>query len=54
VVESVAVTFTVKVPLALGVPEIFPEDALMLNPPGRPLAVQVTGEFPPVADTVWL
>jgi len=50
----VAVRFTEKVPLAVGVPEMFPEDALMLNPPGSPEAVQVTGEFPPEAATVVL
>jgi hypothetical protein len=52
-VESVAVTLIVKAPLAPGVPEMTPE-ALTLNPVGKPLAVHVMGELPPVAFTVAL
>src|SRR5690242_11515792 len=40
-VVSVAVTVTLKVPLALGVPEIRPEEELMDSPVGSPVALQV-------------
>ena len=48
------VRLTVKIPLDVGVPEMFPEDGLTFNPPGSPEAVQLTGEFPPEAATVAL
>jgi hypothetical protein len=48
------VRLTVKIPLDVGVPEMFPEDELTLNPPGSPEAVQLRGEFPPEVATVVL
>lgn len=39
-----ALTVTLNVPAAVGVPEIRP-DALMLSPPGKPGAVKVVGEL---------
>jgi hypothetical protein len=45
---------TGKVPLAWGVPEMFPEDELMLMPGGSPEALQLRGEFPPETPTVEL
>src|SRR6185437_10979085 len=38
-VVSLAVTVTVEVPAAVGVPEISPEDELIDSPAGRPVAV---------------
>src|ERR1700722_19793452 len=38
-VESVAVTVTVDVPVAVGVPEIRPVEELIERPAGRPVAV---------------
>ena len=40
-VESVTVTFTVNVPLTLGVPLMVPVTEPMLRPEGSPPAVQV-------------
>src|SRR5438876_10356182 len=39
-VPSLAVTVTLELPAAVGVPEISPEE-LMLSPAGRPVAVKV-------------
>src|SRR3954454_11111981 len=47
---SRAVTITLKLPAAVGVPEIRPDDALIDRPVGRPVADQVYGCEPPVAD----
>jgi hypothetical protein len=52
VVPAVAVTVTLKLPDAVGVPLIFP--ALIVSPPGSPLAAQVMVPVPPVAATVAL
>jgi hypothetical protein len=51
---SIAVTTTLKgLPVAVvGVPVIVPVPALMLKPAGSPVADQVYGAVPPVADTV--
>ena len=51
-VESVAVTLTLDVPVAVGVPLIVPELESMDNPAGNPVADQVKGGVPPVAATV--
>jgi hypothetical protein len=51
-VESVAVIDAVVVPAVVGFPVIAPVDALIPNPAGRPVAVQVIGGVPPVAATV--
>ncbi len=48
-VASAAVRLTVKLPPDCGVPEMFPEKTLMPNPPGSPVALQLTGELPPAA-----
>ena len=47
---SFAVAVVEYVPAVVGVPEIRPVEALMLNPAGRPVAVQVYGAVPPLAD----
>ncbi len=52
-VPAVAVTVTLKVPDAVGVPLIVPP-AEMLSPPGSPLAVHVAAPVPPVAARVAL
>jgi len=49
---SVAVTVTLKVPPAVGVPLKTPVAALIERPAGRPLAAQVYGPVPPAACTV--
>ena len=41
----VAVTVTVEVPAAVGVPEINPEVVLTVKPAGRPEPLKLTGEF---------
>ena len=46
--ESVTVIEGVLVPVAVGVPEIAPEE-FMLRPAGSPVAVQVYGAVPPPA-----
>jgi hypothetical protein len=48
VLESVTVIEGVLVPVAVGVPEIAPEE-LMLRPAGSPVADQVYGVVPPLA-----
>jgi hypothetical protein len=48
VVESVTVMLGEVVPVALGVPEMAPEE-LMLKPAGSPVADQVYGDVPPLA-----
>src|SRR6266478_2739539 len=53
-VESVAVIAATLVPGVVGLPVIAPVDALIPNPAGRPVAVQVIGFVPPVAVTVTL
>jgi hypothetical protein len=45
---------TENVPDALGVPEIVPLLALIVNPPGSPLAAHVYGGVPLPAETVVL
>lgn len=52
-VPAVAVTVTVKLPDAVGVPLIVPAE-LIVSPPGSPLAAQVMVPVPPVAATVAL
>ena len=47
---SVTVTFTLKVPLAVGVP-VMPPLLLIDNPAGKPVAVQVYVGMPPRAPT---
>lgn len=54
VVESATVTFTVNVPLTAGTPAMAPVVELIFRPVGRPPADQVSGAFPPVAETVVL
>ena len=49
---SVRVTFTVKGPLTVGVPESTPVAAASIMPVGRPVAVQLYGVRPPVAVSV--
>ena len=49
---SVSVTFTVKGPLTVGVPESTPVPAASVKPVGRPVAVQLYGVRPPVAASV--
>jgi hypothetical protein len=51
--ESLTVTWNVKEPAVVGVPEMFPEEA-MVNPPGKvpPDTCQVYGGDPPVAAKV--
>ena len=51
VLESVTVIEGVLVPVAVGVPEMAPEE-LMLRPAGSPVADQVYGAVPPVAAMV--
>jgi hypothetical protein len=51
VAASFAVTFAANVPAVDGVPLTTPVPALMLNPPGRPVAVHEYGVAPPVAAT---
>ena len=53
---SVAVIVKLKVPAAVGVPEMTPVVALSVSPFGRaPLeTVKVYGAVPPTAETVWL
>lgn len=41
----VAVIETLKVPAAVGVPEITPVDVLTLRPAGKPVAAKFVGEF---------
>jgi hypothetical protein len=53
-VLSVAVTVTVDVPTAVGVPEITPVFGLIDKPAGTPLADHVIVPVPPVADMVGL
>jgi hypothetical protein len=48
VLESVTVIEGVLAPVAVGVPEIAPEE-LMLRPAGSPVADQVYGAVPPPA-----
>lgn len=43
---SVTVTVTVKFPLCVGVPVIWPVEGFMVSPVGCPLILQVTGEQP--------
>jgi hypothetical protein len=50
--ESLTVTVTLNAPDAVGVPEITPVAAAMLNPAGRPVADHVKEGTPPVAATV--
>jgi len=45
----VTVSVTVKVPAAVGVPEIAPVVALIAKPAGRPVADHVYGVVPPLA-----
>ena len=52
-VPAVAVTVTLKLPDAPGVPLIVPAE-LIVSPVGSPLAVQVTVPVPPVAARVAL
>jgi hypothetical protein len=52
-VPAVAVTVTLKVPEAVGVPLITPAE-LIDRPPGSPLADQVIVPVPPVAARVAL
>jgi hypothetical protein len=47
----VAVTVTVDVPVIVGVPEISPLDASIVNPAGRPLAAYVS--VPPSLSDAW-
>src|SRR6185437_3046458 len=47
---SCAVTVELKVPAADGVPEIRPVEELIDRPVGRPVADQVYGAVPPLAD----
>src|SRR5689334_20792952 len=49
---AVAVAVTLKVPAAVGVPEMVPVEEPIVMPPGRPVADQVYGAVPPVADSV--
>ena len=49
---SFAVTVTLDVPTAVGVPEIAPVDELMLTPAGRPVADHVTVPLAPEAVNV--
>ena len=46
---SFAVTVTLAVPAAVGVPETAPVEELIDNPAGRPVADQIYGAFPPCA-----
>src|SRR5262245_43988048 len=48
---SRAVAVTEKVPAAVGVPEIRPEEALIDRPAGSPVADQVYGGVPPDAES---
>jgi hypothetical protein len=41
-VASTTVTFTVAIPLSVGIPEMSPEEA-MLRPAGKPVAEKVYG-----------
>ena len=50
-VESVTVTATVLVPVAVGVPPMTPLAASMLNPAGKPEADHAYGVVPPLALT---
>jgi hypothetical protein len=50
--ESFAVTVATDAPAAEGAPEIAPVLALMDTPAGRPVADQLYGDLPPVADIV--
>ena len=52
-VPAAAVTVTVKLPDAVGVPLIVPAE-LIVSPPGSPLAAHVMVPVPPVAATVAL
>jgi hypothetical protein len=52
-VPAVAVTVTLKLPDAVGVPLIVPAE-LIVSPPGSPLAAHVKMPVPPVAATVAL
>ncbi len=44
-VAFVAVNVTGKLPVTVGVPEIAPVVALMVNPVGRPVCVKLVGEL---------
>src|SRR6267143_3860848 len=48
---SVTVKVTAELPSAVGVPEIRPVTASMLNPGGRPLALTLSAGVPPVVMT---
>ena len=48
---SVTVKVTAELPSAVGVPEIRPVTASMLNPGGRPLALNLAAGVPPVVYT---
>jgi hypothetical protein len=50
VLESVAVTVTLNVPPAVGLPDSTPA-LVSVRPAGRPVAVNVYGEVPPLAAT---
>jgi hypothetical protein len=52
-VPALAVTVTLKLPAAVGVPLIVPAE-LIASPPGSPLAAHVMVPAPPVAATVAL
>lgn len=51
-VESVTVIVTLLVPGVLGMPDITPEFALIVNPAGNPVADQEYGCVPPAASTI--
>jgi hypothetical protein len=45
------VTVMLLVPDAVGLPEIWPEEALIVRPAGNPVADQAYGVVPPLAAT---
>jgi hypothetical protein len=51
VLESVTVMLGVLMPVAVGVPEMVPEE-LIVRPAGSPVADQVYGNVPPLAVIV--
>jgi hypothetical protein len=51
IAPSVTVKVTVELPSAVGVPEISPVTASMLNPGGRPLALTLAPGVPPEVYT---